>query len=386
MRSPRIALAVNTFLGYTHVWIYRQITDEPSKASLVLCHRRECEQDFPFEPVCVSPIRESRLRRKLRGKLWPIFRYFPPRLPQRNAHDYAHALRENDINLVHVHFATTGATLASFCQQFGIPLIVTAHGFDITSAPRRWPAYRRALQPLWHQCRFVIAISEHTVRQLRELGCPRDRIRLSYTGVPVDEFPFVDRSGRNRPVRFLHAGRLTSKKGVPDLVWSFAQAFQERDTAILDIVGDGEERELVKQAVTDANPSNQVNVVGRLSNEELAEARKRADVFVLNSRIDETGCTEGLPSTILEAACTGLPSISTRHAGIPESILDRQTGLLVDESDNNALSRAMRELAIPHTRLAMGRAARAFVEQKFASREWNAKLGKLYEEAAGLTS
>ena len=379
--EPRVALAVDKFLGYTNAWIYRQITGEPSRVSLVLCGARAGEDEFPFEPVVSCQDRTPRFFRKVRGKLWRVFRHFPPRFAPARRTICRDALRKHRIQLVHAHFGTTGSLYAPICRELGIPLVVTTHGHDITSSYHRWPAYAKVLQGMFRECPFFIVISEEMKQRLTQLGCPEDRIRVSYLGVPTEDFPFVDRSERDGPVRFLHAGRLAAKKGVPDLVRAFAQAFPEPGTAILDIGGDGEETELIEAAIAEPSPANPVNMLGRLSIDELAQARAQADVFVLNCRTDQHGTKEGLPISTLEAACTGLPAISTYHAGIPESIRHNETGILVAEFDTDGFADAMRRLADEEARLSMGRAARKFMEEKFAIEKCNQVLGELYREA-----
>ncbi|MBP7275573.1 MAG: glycosyltransferase [Kiritimatiellae bacterium] len=381
IKSPRVAVAVGSFLGYTNAWIYRQVTGEPSRASLVLCGHREGEREFPFDPVICCPDRPPRLFRKVRGKLWKVFRHAPPRLSRSRRYTYRRALMAHRIELVHAHFGTVGAQYAALCREMGIPLIQTIHGHDITSSWRRWPAYAELMRRLFHECPFFVVISQEMGRRLESLGCPRDRIRVSYLGVPLDEFPFIQRGDRRGPVRFLHAGRLAEKKGVPDLVRAFSKAFPESGTAMLDIVGEGEERAQVEAAIQECQPSNPVTLRGKLSIADLAEARAAADVFVLNCRTDSHGTQEGLPISTLEAACTGLPAISTFHAGIPESIRDGETGVLVVERDHEALVIALRQMLDRNRRLAMGRSARDFMERVFGVRACNAILGQLYREA-----
>ena len=378
---PRVALAVDTFLGYTNAWIYRQATGVESHVSLVLCKKRDCEEQFPFEPVVSCPDRTPRLLRKVRGKLWSVFRHFPLRLSRTQARAFRSALREHQIELLHAHFGMVGCAFAGLCRQLDIPLIVTTHGYDITAVPKRWPAYAAALHRLFDECPFFLVVSEDMKGRLTDLGCRPEKIRVSYLGVPVDKFPFVDRSARTGAVHFLHAGRLTAKKGVPDLVRAFAQAFPEPGAAVLSIVGDGEEAELVTQAIREASPANPVNLLGRADQSEMKQHLAEADAFVLNSRTDEAGAREGLPISTLEAAATGLPAVSTYHAGIPESIRHGKTGILVDECDTDAFAEAMRQLADRETRLTMGRAAGEFMEEQFALGKCNARLGELYREA-----
>jgi colanic acid/amylovoran biosynthesis glycosyltransferase len=384
MDLPRVAVAVNTFLGYTNAWVHRQVVGEASEARLVLCKKRDCEEQFPFEPVVACADRTPRLLRKIRGKLWPLFRHFPPRPSPRQKRAFAAALREHRIDLVHAHFGMVGCGVAPVCRSLRIPLIVTTHGYDVTAVPRRWPAYVAALRRLFDECPFFIVVSEDMKGKLIDLGCRPEKIRVSYLGVPIDEFAFVDRSQRTGPVRFLHAGRLTAKKGVPDLVRAFAQAFPEPGMAVLDIVGNGEEETTVKEMITPCAPANPVNLFGRANQEQIRQHYAQADAFVLNSREAPDGSREGLPISTLEAAATGLPALSTYHAGIPESIRHGETGLLVQEFDQDALVDALRQMADRERRLTMGHAARAFMEERFALDKCNARLGEMYREAMAI--
>jgi colanic acid/amylovoran biosynthesis glycosyltransferase len=134
------------------------------------------------------------------------------------------------------------------------------------------------------------------------IGCPADKIRVSYLGVPIDEFRFIDRNGHAGPVRFLHAGRLTAKKGVPDLVKAFADAFPVPGIAELWIAGDGEDDDRVRDAVAASGAASGITILGKVSNGELTRLRAEADVFVLNCRTDAAGTKEGLPIATLEAA------------------------------------------------------------------------------------
>jgi glycosyltransferase involved in cell wall biosynthesis len=377
--EPRVALYVYDFLPYTHGWIYRQIADPILGVKTVLCHKRSEEKVFPFFNRVVS-ITEGKWMGYIRGRFWFLFKNFTSTLSKKSLQGFKRELQEQNINLVHAHFGTNGVQIAPLCKELNIPLVVTFHGFDISSAPLRWPAYRKQLEDLFHQIVYAIAISEEMVDRLVAIGCPKEKIKVSYLGVPVSDFPFVDRSARNAPLVFLHAGRLTAKKGVSDLVRAFTQSFPKEGEAELLIVGDGEERQEVNDAIY-VSASRNVKLLGRLSEEELMKVRNRADVFVINCRTDEAGTKEGLPISILEACCTGMPIISTKHAGIPEAVKHEQTGLLVDEKDNAALSIALKRMGDDTLRIAMGKRARTFMEEKFSLTICNQQLRKLYDSA-----
>ncbi len=89
-------------------------------------------------------------------------------------------------------------------------------------------------------------------------------------------------------------------------------------------------------------------------------------LFVAPSKTAPDGDAEGLPTTILEAAAAGLPVVSTWHSGIPEAVVDGETGLLCHEGDRLTLAEHIaRLLADDDLRVRLGRQARRHVEAHF---------------------
>jgi colanic acid/amylovoran biosynthesis glycosyltransferase len=377
VRAPRVAVATEDFLPYTHVWIYRQMFVDDRRPALVLCRRRSEQASFPFEPSVCSPSETSWVQ-AAKARLWRFFRHVPARLSRRNRRDFADAIRRHRVELVHAHFATMGVMMAPLCRAAGIPLLVTFHGFDVTAAPRRWPAYAKQISAMLRGGAHVAAITKEMAAVAGHLGADAERIHLSYLGVPVAQIPFVERTGRDGPVHFLHAGRLTAKKGVPDLVRAFAKAFPAPGQAVLTIAGDGEESQMARKAVEQSRPANEVRLLGRVADAELVRLRAEADVFVANCRTDDAGTREGLPIAILEAAATGLPVLSTWHAGIPESVADGVTGLLVPERDEAALAEGMRRMMDAEERVKWGREGRRRMEETFDLEACNRRLWNIY--------
>jgi glycosyltransferase involved in cell wall biosynthesis len=335
-------------------------------------------ETFPFEP-CIISKPSSNFDNYLKGRFWFLFKYFKKSLSKRNYNDFKRGLIDHKITIVHAHFGTNGTLIAPLCKELNIPLIVTFHGFDVTSVVKRWPGYRKELRNLFIQIKYAIAISEDMAITLKSLGCPAEKIKVCYLGVPVDEFKLINRESRSGPLRFLHAGRLTPKKGVPDLVKAFAQAFPVAGSAILDIAGDGEDKDQVIETIGKTNSQNSINVLGALNKKDIIAAMQKADVFVANCRTDLSGTKEGLPIAILEAASTGLPVISTVHAGIPEAVQNNVTGILVSERNIIELTQAMITLQERTVALKMGIAGRKLMEDKFSIHSCNEKLYELYK-------
>ena len=377
----RIGLATEDFLPYTHVWVYRQMESRERRPCVVLCRGRVEAEAFAFDSIVCSPP-PSRMAQALKARLWPFFRHVKARLTPRNHRDFLMAIREHRIGLVHAHFGTMAVLMEPVCREAGIPLLVTFHGFDVTAAPLRWPAYGEQVKRMLRGGAFVAAITKEMATRAMELGADPARVFQSYLGVPVKEFRFLDRSGRSGPVHFLHAGRLTAKKGVPDLVRAFARAFPIKAEAMLTIAGDGEEMDLVRASVKEVRPASDVRILGRVSDDTLDRLRREADVFVANCRTDEAGTREGLPIAIIEAASTGLPVLSTWHAGIPEAVENGVSGRLVLERDGVALAAALREMADRPRLLKWGRAGRLRMENMFDLEKCNDVLWQVYASVA----
>jgi glycosyltransferase involved in cell wall biosynthesis len=101
-----------------------------------------------------------------------------------------------------------------------------------------------------------------------------------------------------------------------------------------------------------------------------------ARAFVQHSVRTTYGDSEGTPVAVLEASATGLPVVSTKHAGIQDAILHRCTGFLVAEQDVNSMADYMLRLA-SDSRLAaaMGSAGRQFVLENYSAEK---SIGQLY--------
>lgn len=380
-----LALANSSYLPYTMSWIHRQFAEYNRGKKIIVCNTRENSSTFPATSIYTLG-RNSKIESWLKAKFNFNASSRSINLTSVRKEDIKSVLKEHDINLLHAHFGTYGIYFKDICKSLNIPLLVTFHGHDISSAFDRWPAYQKAFKEfVQREMTIGIVISEEMKERLIGLGCPEEKIRVSYLGVPLEEFPFHERVENTGKTIFLHAGRLIAKKGVPDLISAFRMMINENPgSAELWIAGDGEEKKRVEQRIKELQLQQDVKMLGRLSNEDLLQIRYNADVFVLNCRTDKAGTKEGLPISTLEAAATGLPAISTYHAGIPESIIDEQTGYLVNEFDNKAFAEAMTKLLNKQKRLQMGLQARTFMEERFNLHKCNEALYNIYQESTQL--
>jgi colanic acid/amylovoran biosynthesis glycosyltransferase len=289
------------------------------------------------------------------------------------------ALAEQQPALVHAHFGGDGWLVSGTAARLGLPLVVTLHGHDVTRQPRH-PGlhglrYRRNLRTVFQRASTLIAVSE--VIRSRAIDCGADpaRIRVHYTGVPVPaEPPMVP---KRWDVAFV--GRFVAKKGADDLLTALAGMHSPRPRALF--IGDGPLepaiRERAEQLRLDAT------FVGAQPPASVQRHLAESRMLVAPSKTAPDGDTEGLPTTILEAAALGLPVVATRHSGIPEAVTDGETGLLCPESDPDALAAAMRRLlGDADLRRRLGTQARAHVTARFNLVTQTGQLEQLYDEVA----
>jgi glycosyltransferase involved in cell wall biosynthesis len=160
------------------------------------------------------------------------------------------------------------------------------------------------------------------------------------------------------PLSILCIGRLVPDKGQSVLL--DALALMEDGIAQVTFVGNGPSREALERRVAQLGLADRVRLTGGVGQDEIPGFYADADVFCLPS------FAEGIPVVLMEAMATGLPVVTTKIMGIPELVLDGESGVLVSPGRAEALADALTELALDEgRRKAMGKAGRARVESIF---------------------
>ena len=222
--------------------------------------------------------------------------------------------------------------------------------------------------------------------RLKAIGCPAEKIRLNRTGIPLAEFPLVERSTPTDGAwHFVQTCRLIAKKGLRTGLQAFADFRRDYAKATFSIVGDGPMREELCHLAAELGISEAVQFPGFLNQAQLNALYARAHLFLHPSELTEKQDQEGIPNSMLEAMSTGLPVAATLHGGIPEAVRDGVTGFLVPERDPQALAAALRRFVqSPGVLQQMGCAASQSVHAEFEQSRAVAKLEACYDEAIQL--
>jgi len=282
------------------------------------------------------------------------------------------------LDLLHVHYAIPHATSAFLAREIlgpGAPRVVTTlHGTDITVV-----GSDRSFLPI---TRFSIVKSDGVTVPSRYLKqATYDKLDVPRS-VPIEVIPnFVDTEafkpvehkrwdhlkrlfgegklagGRSEPRVLIHNSNFRPLKRVDDVIHTFAEV-HKTVPSVLVLVGDGPERSRIESLVHRMNLAGAVCFLGKQLN--FLEVLQNSDVFLLPSE------TESFGLAALEALSCGIPVVASRVGGMPEVVVDGETGFLHDVGDVSSMARsAIRLLREDSLYRQMSTAARAMVEQKW---------------------
>jgi glycosyltransferase involved in cell wall biosynthesis len=301
-------------------------------------------------------------------------------LRARNALYFADFFARSGVHHVHVHFANRAAHTALFLKEIsGIPFSVTAHGQDFMKDL----GSDDLLREICVAAEFVAAETDYS-RDLLRQRCPNSaaKIHRVHNGIDLERFPAPRSCNGNRIPRIVSVGRLVPFKGFDDLIDACAELARRRIDFVCDIIGDGPLRETLQAKIEQLDLSSRVNLLGSLSQGAVLEKLQAAQIFALASTTDAQGATDVFPTVILEAMASARPVVSTRLAGIPELVVDGQTGMLAPPGDSTALAHALEQLLRhPELRLRFGDAGRARIEQDFRIEQTVAPLIEMLERS-----
>lgn len=195
----------------------------------------------------------------------------------------------------------------------------------------------------------------------------RHKVFVLYPGVDVSISKRIEPANALEAKRkILFVGRLVKRKGADDLLRAFRGVVEKFPDVRLTIVGDGPQRESLNLLARKLHVQDRVEFTGTLLGAELYKQYRGCDIFVMPSKKTKTDM-EGFGIVFLEAAIFKKPSIGARSGGIPEAIIDRQTGLLTPQGNVEALRDAIEMLlADKHLAKRLGENAYKRVVQKFS--------------------
>jgi len=229
----------------------------------------------------------------------------------------------------------------------GAPFVAFAYGYEFLKYEGRG-LMTRLLRWVYRRACVVIAISDYTRDRLVDLGASRVKVTVVYPGArparPCASETLAEVKHKfvldTAPV-VLTAGRLVPRKGHLTLVRAFPQILERFPEAVLVVVGRGPCMPEVVQEAQSLSIRDKTRFLGAIAHEDLEALYEVCSVFALPTGIGECGQVEGFGLVFAEAHAHGKPVVAGRSGGVPEAVLDGETGLLVEPEDPDALAQAI---------------------------------------------
>ncbi|MDO8581567.1 MAG: glycosyltransferase family 4 protein [bacterium] len=268
--------------------------------------------------------------------------------------------------------------------NYKLQTTVFVHGYDLLLAETH-PRKRMIARRILNSADRIVTNSEYGKSLVVARGISEAKVTVVYPCPTAVFSPFARGSERGLRERYhledkkilLTVARLVERKGI-DLVLEALKKIDNPNIVYV-IIGDGPEKEKLNLQLTTYNLS--ALLVGAVSDKALSMWYALCDVFIMTPRKIGPD-VEGFGLVYLEANAFGKPVIGSRTGGVPEAVVDGETGLLVNEGDVDGIAKAIERLFSDDAlRKKLGEQGRTRVEQEF---QWETQAQILFERSREL--
>jgi L-malate glycosyltransferase len=296
------------------------------------------------QPVRLSGFHANIFYHEVRVPTYPLFD-FPP-YETALASTMVDVIINNDIELMHVHYAIPHASAAYMAKQIlakegkYVPVITTLHGTDITLVGRD-KTYKPVVTFSMNESDILTAVSHNLKAETYKNFDIKKEIEVIYNFVDVKRFnkkpvdAFKKLIAPNREKIIVHASNFRKVKRVEDVINTFLLINNQMPSKLL-LLGDGPERPFAESICRDCVGASSIKFLGK--QEQMEDILPLADLFLLTSEYESFGLAA------LEAMAAEVPVISTNAGGLPEININGNTGYMSNIGDVNDMCKNALEI------------------------------------------
>jgi len=306
------------------------------------------KQNFVLKRIeLLRPILQSAPPRHLVEAIWRVLSVDIP-IKIRVLWTTLEILRKENVNVICIGELYSLSWLGQILKILtGLPCIYYIHGEEITTTSASRFYGRGAIHTL-QQAEAVIVVSHFTRSEVLHRGVHEDHVYLIMNGVDVERFTpgpkdqeLTERFGLGEKKVLLTVGRIEKRKGHDMVIQALPEILREIPETVYMVVGVGSDLNRIKSLARELNVTDQVIFVGRVSDEDLPRYYNTADIFVMPNRTLDNNDTEGFGLVFLEANACSKPVVGGNAGGVPDAIVDGETGILVDGKSIKAVAIAV---------------------------------------------
>ncbi len=303
--------------------------------------------------------------------------YFPLKIWYKNVGDLhlqvaRRLIAKHDIHfdIIHCHFAySSGYVGEKLKEKFSVPLIITAHGFDVYDLPFRDAFWKKRIRQTLESADRIITVSKKNKACIRRLKVktPVDLIPNGFQEelfYPMDKMEARIELGLSEHKKIIvTVGNLITIKGHNYLIDALVSLLSQGEKPLCYIIGSGGLKTKLKQQIKKLGLQETVFLVGALRHDEIVTWLNAADLFVLPS------LNEGNPTVLFEALACGCPFVGADVGGVSEIIVDDKLGYLFQPGNVKDM-----------TEVLGGALARVWESEVILEKAQNYSWGRLAEE------
>jgi teichuronic acid biosynthesis glycosyltransferase TuaC len=268
-------------------------------------------------------------------------------------------------DIIHAHFSyPDGYGMLRLRKEWKVPMVAHLRGGFIWSTGAAYPPIKDKHLEVLNTVDRLIAVSHDTKNEYVELGIPGEKIEVIPNGVDMKKFRIIDQNEARAELDLpqdrqiiLFAGYLRPRKGLQYLIEAIPKLVKDHsdgnDGPLFLILGEGEQRAELERKIAEYHLENNVRLMGLQPHDRMPYFVNAMDCLVLPTQ------KEGRPNVVIEAMAVEKPVVASAVSGIPELMIDNQTGYLIPPRDIQEIEVALGKiLADPEKAKKMGRAGR----------------------------
>jgi colanic acid/amylovoran biosynthesis glycosyltransferase len=335
---PIVFHFIRRYLHYTATFIGNQVSSHKKYESRVYYRKFIPNAAFTFPNIhCID--QSKGIKATIQKIIYKLSRH----ITSSQVKYILKKIDEDKPSVLHFHYGTDAGMYYKILKKSSVPKVVSFYGWDYSYFPKSYFGIgKKYLQKrVFAYADLFLAMSVDMKKALISLGCYGEKIKVHYHGLDTSLFN-VDRDySQKDEIHVYLLSSLEPKKGHLFLLKAFKKSLEKAEKPLkLHFTGKFGKFNYINNQIKKLGLEKHViwHAPYQYGSERHLKMLAHADIFVHPSVTDKHGNKEGIPGTLLEAMSSGLPVISTYHAGIPEIITDMKNGFLVPEWDINGLS------------------------------------------------
>jgi glycosyltransferase involved in cell wall biosynthesis len=275
-------------------------------------------------------------------------------------------------DILHAHWATSYGLMGA-CSGYH-PFVLSTWGSDVLDFPQKSYWHKKLIEFVINRADHLTATSRMLTDETRRYLKKDIGVHTVPFGVDIEKFQPRDPAGRDR-ITVGIVKKLEEKYGIEYLIRAFSMVFRQHPGLRLLVVGDGSQEVFLKRLCAELGIQDAVRFAGFVEHDRVPDYLNQMDIFVVPSVLS----SETFGVAAVEASACQLPVIASNIGGLPEVVVEGETGFLVPPRNPQAIAEKLVLLMRnENRRRTMGKAGRKFVERHYIWKDNATQMEELY--------